>query len=318
VSAITRLLHDINASLDDALASTFDAGATRVPPWMAIVAALASVQPDGIDATIDWLVAHKRELAAAYDGGCDGKLGVAKVPPEMEYTEELGFLDRAKNDVVLRDRYLFADVIGQRGFFQTAVYAMTGIELPARDAEMLDQIGNATLQPDRRAWPMAVTRRVGARGGGYQAAVLAGFAMMGAPMIAGEAAASCARFLMRAQAADRPVAELVVELLARKERVMGFGRPAVGPDERVPVMQAILRQYGRDALPYVSTLRAAEAAFVEHKGLSTTAAAWAAAILLDYGMTPEHVHAVSNYWVAVAVYAQAVFSGERGLAATAT
>jgi hypothetical protein len=184
---------------------------------MAIVAALASVQPDGIDATIDWLVAHKRELAAAYDGGCDGKLGVAKVPPEMEYTEELGFLDRAKNDVVLRDRYLFADVIGQRGFFQTAVYAMTGIELPAREAEMLDQIGNATLQPDRRAWLMAVTRRVGARGGGYQAAVLAGFAMMGAPMIAGEAAASCARFLMRAQAADRPVAELVVELLAHVE-----------------------------------------------------------------------------------------------------
>jgi hypothetical protein len=78
-------------------------------------------------------------------------------------------------------------------------------------------------------------------------------------------------------------------------------------------MQDILRRYGRDALPYVSTLRAAEAAFVAHKGLSTTAAAWAAAILLDYGMTPGHVHAVSNYWVAVAVYAQAVFSGERGL-----
>lgn len=318
VAAMTRLLRDLDASDDDALASMFDAGATRVPPWMALAAALASVQPDGIGETIDWLVAHKGELEAAYNRGRDGKLQVATVPREMQYEHELGFLDRAKDAVVLRERSLFGEIIGKRGFFQTAVYAMTGIEISARDAEMLDQIGNATIQPDRRAWPMAVTRRVGARGGGYQAAVLAGIAMMGAPMIAGEAAANCARFLRRARAANRPVGEVVLEVLARKERVMGFGRPAVGPDERVPIMRDILRQYARDALPYASTLVAAEAAFIEHKGLATTAAAWAAAILLDYGMTPEQVHAVSNYWVSVAVYAQAVFSGEQGLAATAT
>lgn len=311
---LARLLEDLaaDAHIEDALASMFDAGATRVPPWMALAAALASIQPAGIGATIDWLVEHRRELESAYELGNGGKLGVATVPREMQYERELGFLDRPNNAVVLRDRSLFDDIVGQRGFFQTAVYAMTGIELTTRDAEMLDQIGNANLQPDRRAWPMAVTRRVGARGGGYQAAVLAGIAMMGAPMIAGEAAASCARFLLRARAANS-VDELVADLLARKERVMGFGRPAVGPDERVPVMQDILRRYERDALPYVRTLRAAEAAFVARKGLSTTAAAWAAAILLDYGLTPEQVHAVSNYWVSVAVYAQAAFSVERGV-----
>ncbi len=318
MSAMTRLLHDLDASDEDALASLFDAGATRVPPWMALTAALASVQPESIGATIDWLVAHKQELETAYNSGREGKLRVATLPPEMQYEHELGCLDRAKNAVALRDRSLFTDIIGKRGFFQTAVYAMTGIEISPRDAEMLDQIGNATIQPDRRAWPMAVTRRVGARGGGYQAAVLAGIAMMGAPMIAGEAAANCARFLLRARASERPVAELVADVLARKERVMGFGRPAVGPDERVPVMRDILGHYGRDALPYATTLAATEAAFVAQKGLATTAAAWAAAILLDYGMTPEHVQAVSNYWVSVAVYAQAVFSGEQGLAGTAT
>jgi citrate synthase len=181
---------------------------------------------------------------------------------------------------------------------------------------MLDQIGNAALQPDRRAWPMAVTRRVGARGGGYSSAVLAGVAMMGAPMIAGEAAASCARFLHRARAArleGRAIADLVADALARKERVMGFGRPVVGPDERVPVMADIARRYGRADLPYVSLLREVEAAFVAQKGLRTTAAAWAAAILLDCGMTADGVHAVSNYWVTVAVFAQALYSHERGL-----
>lgn len=36
------------------------------------------------------------------------------------------------------------------------------------------------------------------------------------------------------------VADLVAEIVARDERVMGFGRPVVGPDERVPVTLALL------------------------------------------------------------------------------
>jgi hypothetical protein len=85
VAAMTRLLRDLDASDEDALASMFDAGATRVPPWMALAAALASVQPDGIGATIDWLTAHKGELEAAYNRGREGKLAVATLPSEMHY-----------------------------------------------------------------------------------------------------------------------------------------------------------------------------------------------------------------------------------------
>jgi citrate synthase len=176
---------------------------------------------------------------------------------------------------------------------------------------MLDELGQANLLVDRRAWPMAVTRRVAARGGGYAAAVVAGTAMLAAPVLAGAAAADCARYLRRVRADGRPVDDLVAETVARKERVMGFGRPLVGPDERVPIMQATLARYGRDDGPYVTLLHQVEAAFSARKGLRSTSAAWAAAVLTDLGLTPDAVQAVSNYWVAVCIYAQALFSSER-------
>lgn len=305
-----------DVTLDDALATVHDAGAVRTPPWLAVVAALASARPDDVGATIDWLVQHREALTRAYDAGRTEKLSLAVLPAEMQYQPELGYMDFARRDHDVRGRFLFTDVVSKSSFFQTAVYAMTGIDLSARDADLLDQIGNANLLVDRRVWPMAATRRVAARGGGYSASVVAGLAMMGSPMLAGEAAGGCARFLWRAREAaaqGRNVASLVDEVLSRRERIMGFGRPVVGPDERVPVMEALLAQHGRDRLPFVNLLREADDALFAARGLRSTSAAWAAAILCDYGMTPAQVHAVSNYWVHVCVYAQAVFSGERGL-----
>ena len=61
-------------------------------------------------------------------------------------------------------------------------------------------------------------------------------------------------------------------------------------------------------------LREVEGAFAAQRGLRTTAAAWAAAILCDLGLTPDQVEAVSNAWVSVCIYGQAAFSRERGLA----
>ncbi len=300
----------------DARATLYDAGAVRTPPWLAVVAGLASIRPDSIGATIEWLVAHREELEHAYTEGRSSKLGAATVPPAMQYEPELGYLDRPNNDHALRGKYLFADLAGKRTFFQAAVYAITGREIDSEQAAMLEEFGITNLLVDRRAWPMAVTRRVGARGRDYTSSVIAGAAMMGSPVLAGAAAADCARFLQRARAAElagRPVAELVQDLLARHQRIMGFGRPVVGPDERVPVTEALLARYGRNDLPYVNLLRATDDAIFAHKRLRSTAAAWAAAILLDLGLTPDQVHAVSNYWVHVNVYAQAIYSVERGL-----
>lgn len=300
-------------ALADALASIHDAGAVRVPPWLAAVAAVAAVRPGSIGELVDWLAAHREQLEASYAAGRGGKLTAAAIPPELERAPELGFLDRPRDDHALRGRYLFADVVGRWSFMQATVYAITGLELSRRDADLLEEIAAINLVVDRRAWPMAVTRRVAGRGGSYAEAVVAGQAMMGGAILAGAAAADCARFLLAARAvqlAGGAVDELVAATLARRERVMGFGRPVVGPDERVPVMQAALARYGRHELPFAAVLRVVEDAFRARRGLRSTAAAWAAAILCDLGMTPAQVEAVSNSWVSVCVYAQAAFARE--------
>lgn len=305
-----------SASLDDALATAHDAGATRVPPWLAIVASLASVQPEGIGATIDWLVAHRDALERAYEGGRIAPLATARLPDAMRYEPELGYLDRARDDHRLRERWLFADIVRERSLFQTTMLAITGIDLPARDAELLEQIGISTLAVDPRAWPMGVTRRVAARTGTYNPALVAGFAMMSSGILGGRSAGLCAQFLRRADAFEREggsVDALVEQVLARRERVMGFGRPVVGPDERGPVMEGLLREYGRDQLRFVTLVRAAEQSFIARRGLRMTAAGWVAAALSDYGLDPDQVESVVNAWLSVCVFAQASFSQHQGV-----
>lgn len=303
----------------DALDTMHDAGLLRTPPALALVTTLTTIRPGSVGAAIDWLVAHREELEQTYAEGATARIGPAKLPPELRYSPEIGGLDRPRDDHRLRERWLFADIVGQKSFFQAAVYAMTGVELSDGQAAMLDEFGTLNLLVDPRVWPMAATRRVAARGGGYTAAVVTGAAMMGSPVLAGEAAAECARFLMRARQAEldgtSPEA-LIAATLARHERVMGFGRPVVGPDERVPHTERLLARHGRAELPYVRLLRALDAAMLAQKGLGSTAAAWSAAILLDLGLSPEGVLAVSNYWVHANVFAQALFSCERGLGPT--
>lgn len=304
-------------ALADATATAYDAGAVMVPPYLALVAALASVRPGSMAEAVAWLREHEAELDAAYQRGRTSPLAVAVVPPQMCYQPELGELERAREDHSLRERYLFADLVGKRSFFQVAVYAITGIELAPSEAHLLETIGVICLTADRRAWPLAVTRRIAGRGSAYSDAVAGGMAMMSSQLVGGRAAGHTARFLRRAlegKRQGRAIDELVAEVLAAGERVMGFGRPVVGPDERVPLIRDAVRRAGRAELAYASALGEVEESFARRKGLRPTAAAWAAAVLSDFGMSPEAVEAVSNFWVSVTVYAQAAFTLERRVA----
>ncbi len=303
--------------LPDAIANARDAGMVRAPPYMAIVAALAAVRPGSIGDSIAWLARHRDVLEGAYRDGREGPLRFAELRPEMRFEPELGGLERARDDHRLRDKHLFADLVGRASFFQAAVYAITGIELSARDAEMLEQVGVANIAVDVRAWPMTVTRRVAANGGGVIPAATAGYALLSSPLIAVVAAADCASFLREAGdrvSAGEPVSAIVTSVLAQRRRVMGFGRPLAGPDERVPVMAAIAGEYGRDQGRYVTLLREVEAEFSRRRGLKTTAAAWAAAIMSDLGFSPDAVNAVCTVYLNVCFLAQALYSTERAIA----
>lgn len=293
-----------------------DGAVVRAPPWMALVAALSAVRPRSIAATIDWLVANRAEIEGAFADAGARKLSISNLRPEFRYEPELGGLDRARNDHSLRGRYLFADLLGKRTFMQTVVLALTGIELSPSDAEMLDQVGVANVAVDQRAWPLAAARRVAGRGGGFAAAVVAGQAIMGSSIMGPESAACSARSMVAIQrrvAAGESVEAILDDYLARKERIMGYGRPVVGPDERSDVMESIARKYGRGDGVYVLLAREIERALVARKGLTSTAAAWVAAIMLDLGFSPVAVQALTSVYLSAALSAQAVYSGEIGV-----
>lgn len=293
-----------------------DAAVVRAPPWLGLVAALSAIRPPTIAATIDWLIAHRADIEGAFADASGGRLAISSLRPEFRYEPELGGLDRAKNDHSLRGRWLFADLLGKRTFMQTVVLALTGIELSSSDAEMLEQVGVANVAVDQRAWPLAAGRRVAARGGGFPAAVVAGQAIMGSSIMGPESAACSARSMVAIQRrieAGESADAIIDDILARGERIMGYGRPVVGPDERSDVMEAIARKYGRGNGVYVLLAREIERALVTRKGLTSTAAAWVAAIMLDLGFTPLGVQALTSVYLSSALFAQVVYSAEMGV-----
>jgi hypothetical protein len=306
--------------MEDALENLRTAAGVKVPPWLALVSALCAVRPPSIAATIDWLNEHRALLQSTFDEGARAPLALGRLTRDLEYEPELAGMDRARNDHLLRGRWLFRDLVGKRSFFQAMIFAITGVELSASDAELIEQLGVANLVADRRIWPLAVARRVVAHGGDFATGIVAGKALFGSPIFGGATAASFARFLQRVDrelAQGRTLDEVMDEVIEKRERIMGFGRPVVGPDERVPPVKALLERYGRDRGPNVTLLRAIEARLSADRGLHSNVAAWLAAVMSDLGLSPGGVQAMANIYLTVCLFAQVVFSAEQAAARAA-
>jgi hypothetical protein len=115
---------------------------------MALTTALASVRPAGLGATIDWLVAHRAELERAYADGGDAPLALAVLPPACSTSPRSATSTARANDHALRERYLFADLVGRRSFSQAAIYAIAGLELSAAPLRAPRRFGIANLLLD--------------------------------------------------------------------------------------------------------------------------------------------------------------------------
>lgn len=300
----------------DALENLRAAAAVQVPEWLALVSALASVRPGSISETIDWLVQHRATLESTYSESKNAPLVLARLDQDMHYEPELAGLDRPRDDHFLRDKYVFADLVGNKTYFQVIIWAITGVALSKSDAEMLEQIGVANFAADRRVWPLAVTRRVAAHGGDFSSAIVAGHAVMGSPIVGSRATGSLARFMIWAKsevAKGRSLEAVVDEALSRGEKIKGFGRPVVGPDERVAPVRAIIEKYGREGGSHLVLVQSIEELLQKKRGLQSNVAAWITAVMCDLGFSPDGVHAVTMMYLTPCVFAQAVFSRERGV-----
>ena len=286
---------------------------------MAIGVALAALAPGSLREASEIVAALAPELAMLDRRERRLPTRLVELEPELRLEPEVARIRPDLGDHEVRGRLVFRELVGQRSFFQVAALAIAGLELSARDAELLEHLGVNTQLADARIWPLAIVRRVTARAG-MSHGILAGTAValnanMGALPVGG-----FMRALDRLEhglAAGRSVASQLEEWLARKERVPGVGRPVLGPDERNAQVFALARAHGRDRGASWRIALEVEAFFTDRKNQHVNSAGFQGAIMRDMGFSPAAGSAFCLVYFFVQILAQAVAAEERLRAASA-
>jgi len=292
------------------------AAATGAAPSELIAAALASLPVATVRESIAALRRLQPKLERLAEHGAPGVARrAAGLEPGLELEPELARVRPDIHDHEIRGKLLFRDLVGRWTFFQVAAWSIAGLELSARDARLLEHLGTNTQLLDPHIWPLAVARRIASHGGPLARSVIGGVAALFTPKITVEPVAAFIRFLDEtdaAMSAGRSVDEVLDELLRSGRRLPGFGRPVLGPDERVPHAWRLAKSHGRAGGKSVKLARAVEGALKSRKGVVMNSAGVQAAIMRDLGFTADAAAAFCGIYFIVPVLAQHAFMVERG------
>jgi hypothetical protein len=285
--------------------------ACGAPATMLLTVALATEAPETV---ADAFAALKRWgglLAEVATGRPSNLKALAELEPELCLEPELA---RVRSDIAdheVRGQLVFRDLLGRQSFFQVAALSIAGLRLSSADAEYLEHLGVVTQLQDVRIWPLTVTRRVGMGSGGFAHALLAGLATMLNPNMAVQPVGAFMRFLDRLEsgvAAGRSAEEQLLDVMRRRERVPGVGRPALGVDERNVHVAAIVRRFGRDRGSSWQLAVQVDEFFCRTKGQHINSAGLQGAILRDMGFSPTAATAMCVLYFIVPILAHAVFA----------
>ena len=299
--------------IDPVLENIRLATACGAAPSIALAVGLASSGAKTAAETFALLDDRRAELEQILAQSCDLKTP-ASLEPELCFEPELGRFRPDIGDHEMRGKLLFGEILGKRTFLQAAAFAIDGIEITASDAELLGDVAIVTMLLDPRIWPLTVTRRVAAGGGGLARALVAGVASLCTENMAALPVAGFMRFLDRIDAeisAGRSMAEAVDPVLAQRERIFGVGRPAFGPDERVPPMLALHERYRRADGASVRLAQGLDAHLLDRKGLRVNSAGFHGALLRDLGFSPRGAAAFCMLYFMVPLLANATYPEER-------
>lgn len=283
------------------------------PATMLLTVALATVAPQTVADALAFLKRWSTTLLDLATGPTANLKHLADLEPELRLSPELAGVRSDVADHEIRGQLLFRDLLGRQSFFQVAALSIAGLSLSPADAEYLEHLGVATQLQDVRIWPLTVTRRVGLGPGGFAHALLAGLATMLNPNMAVQPVGGFMRFLDRLEAgvaSGRSVDEQLREVIARRERISGIGRPALGPDERNKHVAEIVRRFGRESGRNWVLAQEIDAFFGRMKGQHINSAGLQAAILRDMGFTPTAGTAMCVLYFMVPILAHAVFAEE--------
>lgn len=282
-------------------------------PAMALAVAVASSGAGTPAQLFAMLDARRPEIEKIMSEPSDLKKP-APLEPGLSFEPELGRIRPDLQDHEVRGKLLFRDILGKRTFLQAAAFAIAGVELSAADAELLGDVGVVTMLMEPRIWPLTVARRVGARGGGLARSAVAGIAAVCTENMSAPPVGGFMRFLDRLEAetrAGKALEQAVDDILARRERILGIGRPAFGPDERVPRMHELHERYGRAGGPSVQLARRLDAHVEKRKGLRVNSAGFHGALMRDLGFSPTTASAFCLIYFLVPILANAVYPEAR-------
>lgn len=290
------------------------AAVTGAPPIQVAIAAIAAMRAASVREVADRLASYGEEIDRLVEGGTAEARAPAPLEPELRFDPEIGRARPDFGDHEIRDKRLFRDLVPAQGFFQVAAWSIGGVALSADDADLLDRSGVLTQLLAPEIWPLALTRRIAARGGGLGASLLGGVAALCTPRLAGLPVAGFMRFLDRVDrgvVSGATVDEIVAAALRAGERIPGFGRPVLGPDERVPRQLELYARRGRADGPSVRLAQEIDRAASAVKGIRLNSAGMHGALMRDLGFSPDAAAAFSTIYFIVPVLAHAVFAGER-------
>jgi hypothetical protein len=276
---------------------------------------LATAAPETLEEAMGSLTRWGAFLADAVVARRANLKSLAEIEPELSIIPELARVRADIADHEVRGKLVFRDMVGRLSFFQVAAWAIGGVRLSAEDSDYLEDLGVVTQLQDVRIWPLTVTRRAAMGRGGFAHGVLAGLAAMLNPNMAVQPVGAFMRVLDRLEERIAAGSTLDAELeavVARREKVPGVGRPALGPDERNRHVIDIVRRFGKDrGSSFMLALRVDEF-FQKTKGQHINSAGLQGAILRDLGFSPAAATAMCVLYFVVPVLAHAVFAEEAG------
>lgn len=174
-------------------------------------------------------------------------------------------------------------------FAELMAMAVHRKRLGPEETGVIDDIAVVLTAADPRIWPMKVIRVVASYGRALPAMAVGHLVLQTGllgPSTSGEAARN---LLGLDDSSDEVLRKGVIDLLARRRRLAGFGVAFRHDDERLTLLRACLERRGRTSLRYWSLSERMAQVVTELRGARPNIGLGTAAALLDAGLSPEAI-----------------------------
>ena len=192
-------------------------------------------------------------------------------------------------------RLLGAELAGRTSVSQLLAHAVGAGTLDAEALAVLDDLATVMSVADPRIWPLKLGRLVASYGNGM-AAVAAVELAFDSDYIGPWTCQKAAQLLVDLQAelgpdAESPAAveQAVLRRMGPRARLIGFGVPARGEDERVVALRACTIQRGRQDLPSWRLLERVSEVLYRERRLRPNIGLGVGAACLDAGFVPDQI-----------------------------